>query len=142
MNIFKRFSVALVTLFVAISASVCFLPGRTSSVSAATPPPAIPSLNVIQYNTAVVFEWTVGARGTELALSTQTTYNLMGVSTYRDISFCNSNKDKGFLAMYVSGKSYNATTRVYSDAKDLSGHGGTYSHLRDCKYQVVDSLAA
>ena len=125
MNSFKRFSILTLSMLTALTASVCLFPRASAETicSAASPAaPAAPELHTdnTEYNMLVRYDWTVGAGGDTLVLYTNP-YDptVLDTTTYTEYAFPYNLDDALCTPYYLSAKSYNSTTNLYSEEKSV-----------------------
>lgn len=101
--------------------------------------PAVPTLYVETFNTAVVYNWKVGQGGDKLYLKNYNlTYDTYDV-VYREIVFARKYYGKNCDPYYFEAKSYSTTTNLYSDTITLEKQvteDGTVRYGFDSNYSV------
>lgn len=133
MSIFKRYSIAVLSLLTTMTASLCVVPTMTrpETVASAATAPATPTQTIddTSYNMLVIYEWTVGAGGDQLAIS-QNNLDFIpcGKAFLRQYSFPEYVGTDICAPDYQYAKSYNSSTRLYSPGKVQTEHTVTDSN--------------
>ncbi len=104
--------------------------------------PTKPTCEIDQntYNVAVAFKWRAGSNSDDLALSRSgSVYNLMGSTAYNNYAFVDDTSGTtACTPSYSYGKSYNSTSRAYSDSLQISIEHPTYTQYSFyAKYPAV-----
>lgn len=134
--------IALLTVIFSLTAFLTVIASPVGHADAATTVSA-PTLNIVQYNCAVAFNWTVGQGGDELYYAGMNGqyFTSIGSATYSEIAFPSALNTKSCDPTKKYWKSYSTSTNTFSDSRssytqiDHGDHIQT-TFARDCRYTI------